>query len=157
MRFSLFNSSDSCASPESDVSKDKKDRKKCKRDSEDSENSDGVDMWLQAVLEGIREEMALFATKDDIKAITEQMNKNAARLDTRMDKLEIDLFDLKNEKGALLTEVKQLREENKTLCGQVDQCQKEAAAFKRDLNDIEQHGRHFNVRVYGVPETEGRT
>ncbi|KAL8565619.1 hypothetical protein ACOMHN_059272 [Nucella lapillus] len=85
------------------------------------------------------------------------MNNNTAQLDARMDKLESDLFDLKNEKDTLLTEVKQLREENKTLRDQVGQCQKEAAAFKRDLNDLEQQGQQFNIRVYGVLETEGCT
>ncbi|KAL8622089.1 hypothetical protein ACOMHN_056574 [Nucella lapillus] len=142
--------SESCASPEHSEGKDKQEKKKLRQDSEESMNEN---MGLQETLEEIRAE--LHAARKDIKELQENMNKQTARFDVRMDQLESIVFEMRNEKDVLTAEVKTLREENKELRNKVEQCVKVDQSLKQSLNDQEQHGRQSNLRVYGVTECQG--
>ncbi|KAL8614944.1 hypothetical protein ACOMHN_049095 [Nucella lapillus] len=82
-------------------------------------------------LEEIRLKLSDVATKDDIqqmkneiKQLREDMNTIAVRLDTRIERLESDIFYMKIERDTLSAEVGRLKEENQDLRGQVKQCSK---------------------------------
>ena len=146
--------SDSCVSPDSDSRKPKQDRKKQRQDCDDRDTEDSME--VQEALMDIRQQFENLVTKDDVLQLKEEMAKMMDRLDGRMEKLEGEVFELKNDRDGLSAKVKKLAEENKELRGQVEQCRREERAVRRDINDHEQHGRQFNVRVYGVPEVQGK-
>lgn len=147
--------SDTCTTPDSNKGKHRQDKKKLRQDSmnstyekRDSMDSTADDTGIHEMLADIQKQLVNVATKEDINEIT-------ARLDPRLEQLESIVFDLRNERDVLASEVKTLREENRELRDKVEQCVKEDGNIKRELNDQEQHGRQFNVRVYGVPEVQG--
>jgi len=144
--------SDACASPESKKEKHRQDKKKLRQDNMDNsyERQDSMDNGdIQEMLADIQKQIANVATREDINKIT-------SRLDLRIEQLEGDVFELRNEKDVLAAEVKTLKEENKDLRKKLDQYVKEEENIKRSLNDQEQHGRQFNARVHGIPEVKGR-
>lgn len=149
---STSSASEACVSPEPIESKgkEKQEKKKLRQDSGDSVNDS---MELQETLDEIKTE--LIAARKDIKELQENMNTQTARLDVRIEQLESIIFEMRNERDVLAAEVKTLREENKELQNQFDQCVKEGQKLKTELNDQEQHGRQSNLRVYGVPERRG--
>lgn len=165
---SSSSASDSCTSPESDnkPSGEKevgRERKKQKRDSAGSvsEEEMSVKESLEELKGWLGEQLVGLSTKDDTKALVdevarmrEDMNSTARRLEDKMDKLEGEIFDLKNEKDALKTEVDKLREENRDLHRKIEQSKKENVSVRGVINDHEQHGRQFNLRVFGIPEVK---
>ncbi|KAL8598452.1 hypothetical protein ACOMHN_032729 [Nucella lapillus] len=56
-----------------------------------------------------------------------------------------------------LKDVSKLRDENRELRGRLTQHGKEDGELHQQLNDQEQHGRLWNVRVYGVQENKEET
>jgi hypothetical protein len=102
--------------------------------------------------EYIKNQLENMVTKEDIKSLKEDMNKVVANLTNRMDKLESDVFDPHTQKDKLGAEVVKLRGENMELKGQLEQRSKESNIIKQAQNDNEQHGRQWNIRVYGIAE-----
>ena len=147
---STSSSSDSCASPVvSDVNKKKQEHKRQRQESE------GDKMAFQTTLDDIVSQLANMPTKDDMRELRDEINKNTARTEVRIEQLESTLFEMQTQRDVLSAEIKLLREENKELRDQVSQCQKDSSSRRREVNDLEQHSRQFNLRVYGVKEAQG--
>ncbi|KAL8617114.1 hypothetical protein ACOMHN_014284 [Nucella lapillus] len=66
--------------------------------------------------------------------------------------MESMLFDMAREKDQLSEEVKRLKKENGDLRGQMGAQGAEDRRLRAAHNDLEQHGRLWNVRVHGVKE-----
>ena len=151
---STSSASDSCVSPESG-SKTKQEKKKYKLGSEDDSNMEEKISAMQEMFGEMNNSIANLSTKDDIKQLREDVEKMCASLTVKIEKLESSVYELENEKDKLNAEVRKLRGENTELKAQLSQCSKEAGLVKKDLNDQEQYGRNWNLRVYGMGEVQG--
>lgn len=144
---STSSTSDACNSPE--TAKTKQDKKKQKQQSDCSLE----EMAVQNQLEEINQKLGvLTAAQEDIKQIRQDIDKMSVNLVDKIDRLESVIFDLKTEKDKLSSEVRKLKEDNTDLRSRVDQQQKETDTLRQAQNDMEQHGRQFNLRVFGVKE-----
>ena len=114
-------------------------------------------MTLQDAVRELKETMKVLATKSDVCELRDEMERLRTSLTNRMDKLEGAVFNLENDRDQLKTEMTQLKKENADLHQQLNQQTKATADLKRGLNDQEQHGRQWNLRVYGVKESPGET
>ena len=148
---STSSNSDNCASPDF-VSKS--DSKKLRHNSE-SEKEEEDNMAFSDVLEEINKKLANMATADSVKTMKDDIEKVLSKINNRMDKIETALFDLSKENDDLKKTMTQLREDNKNLQQKLAQEEKESKRLRMTLNDQEQHGRGWNVRVYGVKEVQG--
>ncbi|KAL8625399.1 hypothetical protein ACOMHN_044542 [Nucella lapillus] len=101
-------------------------------------------------LECIKEKLNLVCTKEDIQSLRDELNR-------RLDVLETNVFDLQKDKDTLMQKTNELQKENVSLRSQLDGTKKEISELKAEQNDHEQHGRLWNVRVFGLKETEGET
>ncbi|KAL8596427.1 hypothetical protein ACOMHN_062876 [Nucella lapillus] len=108
-------------------------------------------------LEKIKQTLTNIATKDDVDRISGVISKMDASLTKRLDLLESKLYDLENQNDNLHTELKRLKEENSSLRQQLDRSHRETVSLRAAINDKEQHGRGWNVRVHGVPEQKEGT
>ncbi|KAL8615752.1 hypothetical protein ACOMHN_040247 [Nucella lapillus] len=128
---------------------EKQDRKKLRRESEN--NSEITEMEeMNNSLECIKEKLNLVCTKEDIQSLRDELNR-------RLDVLETNVFDLQKDKDTLMQKTNELQKENVSLRSQLDGTKKEISELKAEQNDHEQHGRLWNVRVFGLKETEGET
>lgn len=117
------------------------------------------DMALQEKLDKINEKLEVLTTaQQDIKQIRLDMDTLTAKLMDQIHKLEGDVFELKTDKDKLNNEVSKLKEENNNLRNQLDQHEKELKNHRLAQNEMEQHGRQWNLWVYGVKEEQqGKT
>ena len=150
-RQSSSSGTDSCDSP---VAK-KSDSKKLKQDSSVCDTAS--EMALQDTLSQMQATMAKLATKEDIDQLKDNMKQLTDSLTLKIDKLESEVFEMAREKDLLKEELTKLRGENADLRGQLSKQTKEVSAVKVSINDHEQHGRSWNLRVFGVPETAQET
>lgn len=148
--------SDTASSPE--LLKTKQEKKKQKQETVCEADKD-CGMALQEKLEEINRKLELLSTtQQDIKQIRLDMDKLTSRLTEQVNKLEGDVFNLQTDKDRLNKEVGSLKEENSKLRNQLDQQGKELRNHRLAQNDNEQHGRQWNLRVFGVKEEQqGKT
>ena len=95
-----------------------------------------------------------FATKDDIKAIRGDMDRIVKSLTKRIDVLENRVYDLEKEKDGLTNSISSLTNEKEELKGKLQSQRQKLSNCERDLNDLEQYGRGWNLRFFGIPEAE---
>ena len=155
---STSSTSDSGASPESAVKgrqegKGKRGGKQGEKKKPKQSSECEVEVMGHPIsLEDLHAQLDKLATKDDIQKINENLNKVNDTLVKRVDILEGRLFEMEEERSKLAGELKRMKEENATLRGQVEQSRKEVSGLRTAHNDLEQHGRSWNVRVYGIRE-----
>lgn len=142
--------------------KSKQNVKKQKHDTKEE------DMAVQKALEDIQRQlqnvatkdymdsqMGKMATKEDISSMKDEVGKMVERLTKQIEKLEADNFEIRQKNDKLGCEIVKLRGENAELKNELTKSVKEITAVRRVQNDNEQHGRQWNIRVYGVGEGAG--
>lgn len=151
-------SSDSDSSPLS---------QRCKRiNQEFSESFEEVsecvtNMSMEETLKAIQRSLQTMATKEDIRELREgvrceidkvrhDFERVSESMKERCEQLESRLFDVEQNMDKVL-------EENKTLRKQNDELKETVTKTQRDLNDLEQYGRRWNLRVFNVNEKQGET
>ena len=149
---SSSSASDECSSPEVG-SKSKQESKKIRTD------GDSEDMAVQETLNELKEAMSKLATKEDVQELKseihqlrEDMEKMKSSLTDKIEVLESTVFDLQKEKDELRAQISKLQGEKSEMQGQLAQGTREAVNIRRVLNDNEQHGRSWNLRVFGIRE-----
>ena len=85
--------------------------------------------------------------RDEVKCLTK----------TFMEKLEGQLFDTEVKAEKLESEVKSLKKVNETATGTIKQQDWRIKQNERELNDLQQYSRRWNLRVFKVPEKEKET
>ena len=126
-------------------------KKQKKTDTEPTEET----MTLQEAVRELKQSLQTLATREDISQLREEMEKMQASFCTRIDKLESSVFELENERDQLRQEVAKITEKNTDLQQQLSLHSRTTADLKRSLNEQEQYGRLWNLRVYGVKEAHG--
>ena len=148
----------SSTSDESDVSissendSKKQEKKRINTVVEDS------DMAVQAALDNISKRLDTLATKVDVEQMRDEAKCLTKTFMEKLEKLEGRLFDteVKAEKLESL-EVKSLKKMNETATGMIKQQDRRIKQNKRELNDLQQYSRRWNLRVFKVPEKEKET
>ena len=144
----------SSTSDESDVSistenDSKKQEKKCMNTVvEDS------DMAVQAALDNISKRLDTLATKVDVEQIKDEVKCLTKTFMEKLEKLEGRLFDTEVKAEKLESEVKSLKKVNETATGIIKQQDRRIRQNQRELNDLQQYSRRWNLRVFKVPEKE---
>ena len=89
--------------------------------------------------------------RDEVKCLTKTFME-------KLEKLEGRLFDteVKAEKLESL-EVKSLKKMNETATGMIKQQDRRIKQNERELNDLQQYSRRWNLRVFKVPDKEKET
>lgn len=96
------------------------------------------------------------ATKEDIdKMKTDfktEMDKLTASFVKKIDSLEEKLLKVESERETLKNEVEAVKRTNSDLFEQINRQTKQLVSLQRTQNDLEQHGRKWNLRVFNIPE-----
>jgi hypothetical protein len=137
---------------------------RCKRVNQDlSESFEvcAVNMSVEDTLKAMQRSLQALATKDDIKElrdgvrsemvkVRDELEKVSEAMKERCEQLESRLFDVEQTLDKVLEENQNLKKENEEL--------KETMTKTRsDLNDLEQYGRRWNLRLFNVNEKQGET
>ena len=151
--------SDCCTSPVTASASTKQATKKTRKNS--VEDTFEADMSVKEGLEEIKKTLANMPTKDDLanvkREISEEWGKACAALSKRMDVLESSVFDLQAKNDKMTAELGKMEKENKEMKDKISKVEKESSTIRQRLNENEQHGRQWNVRVFGVKERRGET
>nr|KAG5692854.1 hypothetical protein BaRGS_020882 [Batillaria attramentaria]KAG5695781.1 hypothetical protein BaRGS_013869 [Batillaria attramentaria]KAG5705595.1 hypothetical protein BaRGS_034793 [Batillaria attramentaria] len=98
----------------------------------------------QEALTEISKQLARLATKDDMEQLT-------TKLMDRIEKLEGRVFDLETERDSLKADVQTIKQENHALKQQLQGLKR---STETRHNDLEQYQRRWNLRIFGVKETQ---
>ncbi|KAL8620103.1 hypothetical protein ACOMHN_067226 [Nucella lapillus] len=136
--------------PETDVQKQERKKTRTKKTGE----SDCVENMeeIQATLDCMSQKLTCMCTTADFQKLKEEIVGIKETFAHRLDKMESMLFDMAREKDQLSEEVKRMKKENGDLRGQMEAHRAEDKRLRAAHNDLEQHGRLWNVRVHGVKE-----
>ncbi|KAL8619053.1 hypothetical protein ACOMHN_020751 [Nucella lapillus] len=136
--------------PETDVQKQERKKTRTKKTGE----SDCVENMeeIQATLDCMSQKLTCMCTTADFQKLKEEIVGIKETFAHRLDKMESMLFDMAREKDQLSEEVKRMKKENGDLRGQMEAHRAEDRRLRAAHNDLEQHGRLWNVRVHGVKE-----
>ncbi|KAL8592016.1 hypothetical protein ACOMHN_060509 [Nucella lapillus] len=107
---------------------------------------------IQATLDCMSQKLTFMCTTADFQKLKEEIVGIKETFAHRLDNMESMLFDMAREKDQLSEEVKRLKKENGDLRGQLEAQVAEDRRLRAAHNDLEQHGRLWNVRVHGVKE-----
>ena len=88
--------------------------------------------------------------RDEVKCLTKTFME-------KLEKLEGRLFDTEVKAEKLESEVKSLKKMNETATGMIKQQDRRIKQNERELNDLQQYSRRWNLRVFKVPEKEKET
>ena len=106
------------------------------------------DMAVQTALDNISKRLNTLATKVDIEQMRDEVKCLTKTFMEKLEKLEGRLFE---------SEVKSLKKVNETATGMIKQQDRRIKQNERELNDLQQYSRRWNLRVFKVPEKEKET
>ena len=144
----------SSTSDESDVSiGSENDSKKQEKERMNTVAEDS-DMAVQAALDNISRRLDTLATKVDVEQMRDEVKCLTETFMEKLEKLEGRLFDTEMKAEKLESEVKSLKKVNETATGMIKQQDRRIRQNERELNDLQQYSRRWNLRVFKVPEKE---
>ena len=147
----------SSTSDESDVSistendSKKQEKKRMKTVVQDS------DMAVQTALDNISKRLDTLATKVDVEQMRDEVKCLTKTFMEKLEKLEGRLFETEVKAEKLESEVKSLKKVNETATGMIKQQDRRIKQNERELHDLQQYSRRWNLRVFKVPEKEKET
>ena len=154
----------SMSSPTVTEKKEKQKEKKKAKMSEENQNKEGdLGMVLKSLNDlnrkndDLARKLESVATKDDIKDIRGDMDRINKSLTKRIDVLENRVYELEREKDSLSNRLSAMKMEKEEMTGQLQRQRQKQTNYERDLNDLEQYGRGWNLRFFGFPETNDET
>ena len=115
------------------------------------------DMAVQAALNNISRRLDTLATKVDVEQMRDEVKCLTKAFMEKLEKLEGRLFDTEVKAEKLESEVKSLKKVNETATGIIKQQDRRTNQNERELNDLQQYSRRWNLRVFKVPEKEKET
>jgi hypothetical protein len=96
---------------------------------------------IQELRDGVRGEID--KVKNDLEKVSESMTERCEQLESRLFDVEVKLDKVIEENKSLKKENRELKETNKKT--------------QSDINDLEQYGRRWNLRLFNVTEKQGET
>ena len=144
----------SSTSDESDVSiSSENDNKKQEKKRMNTVVEDS-DMAVQTALDNISKRLNTLATKVDVEQMRDEVKCLTKTFMEKLEKLEGRLFETEVKAEKLESEVKSLKKVNE---GMIKQQDRRIKQNERELNDLQQYSRRWNLRVFKVPEKEKET
>ena len=142
----------SSTSDESDVSiSSENDNKKQEKKRMNTVVEDS-DMVVQTALDNISKRLNTLATKVDVEQMWDEVKCLTKTFMEKLEKLEGRLFETEVKAEKLESEVKSLKKVNETATGTIKQQDRRIKQNERELNDLQQYSRRWNLRVFKVPE-----
>ena len=96
----------------------------------------------------------LAVTKVDVEQMRDEVKCLTKIFMEKLEKLEGRLFETEVKAEKLESEVKSLKKVNETATGMIKQQDRRIRQNERELNDLQQYSRRWNLRVFKVPEKE---
>ena len=90
--------------------------------------------------------------KDDFQAFRSEMKSAIDSLTLKCEKLEGDIFVVKKDNEELEKALKVQKDRNEELSSELTKQKTRLCKTEKELNDLEQYGRRWSVRVFGVKE-----
>ena len=147
----------SSTSDESDVSiSSENDNKKQEKKRMNTVVEDS-DMAVQTALDNISKRLNTLATKVDVEQMRDEVKCRTKTFMEKLEKLEGRLFETEVKAEKLESEVKSQKKVNETATGMTKQQDRRIKQNERELNDLQQYSRRWNLRVFKVPEKEKET
>ena len=115
------------------------------------------DMVVQTALDNISKRLDTLATKVDVEQMRDEAKCLTKTFMEKLEKLEGRLFETEVKAEKLESEVKSLKKVNETATGMIKQQDRRIKQNERELNDLQQCSRRWNLRVFKVPEKEKET
>ena len=147
----------SSTSDESDVSISSENDSKKQEKKDMNTVVEDSDMAVQAALDNISRHLDTLATKVDVEQMWDEVKCLTKTFTEKLEKLEGRLFDTDVKADKLESEVKSLKKVNETATGIIKQQDRRIKQNERELNDLQQYSRVWNLRVFKVPEKENET
>ena len=114
-------------------------------------------MAVQVALDNISRRFDTLATKADVQQMRDEVKRLTVTFMKNAEKLERQLSDIEVKTDKLESEVKSLKKVNETVKDIVKQQARRIKQNKRELNDLQQYSRRWNLQVFKVPEDEKET
>ena len=115
-----------------------------------------TDMAVQAVLDNISKRLDTLATKVGVEQMRHEVKCLTETFMEKLEKLEGRVFDTEEKAEKLESEMESLKKVNETATGIIKQQDRRIRQNQRELNDLQQYSRRWNLRVFKVPEKERR-
>ena len=115
------------------------------------------DIAVQTALDNISKRLNTLATKVDVEQMRDEVKCLTKTFMEKLEKLEGRLFETEVKAEKLESEVKSLKKVNETATGMIKQQDRRIKQNGRELNDLQQYSRRWNLRVFKVPEKEKET
>ena len=110
-----------------------------------------------SVLADIRGQLrSLKTVEEDVGELKGQMKRLVDSLTNRIEILETDSHNLKDDNDKLRKALNVTKQQNEELKAELDAQKERLKQNEKKQNDHEQHGRLQNLRVFGVPEPAGQ-
>ena len=114
-------------------------------------------MAVQVALDNISRRFDTLATKADVQQMRDEVKRLTVTFMKNAEKLERQLSDIEVKTDKLESEVKSLKKVNETVKDIVKQQARRIKQNKRELNDLQQYSRRWNLQVFKVPEDQKET
>ena len=112
------------------------------------------DMAVQIALDNISKRLDTSATKVDVEQMRDEVKCLTKTFMEKLEKLEGRLFETEVKAEKLESEVKSPKKVNETATDMIKQQDRRIRQNERELNDLQQYSRRWNLRVFKVPEKE---
>jgi hypothetical protein len=117
---------------------------------------DTDDMSIQEALESIQKTLTTLATREDVQVLKDQvrgeldkmrsdLEKFSEKITERCEQVESKVFELEEV-------VDTVRKENASLKRDIEALRESLTTTQREVNDLEQYGRRWNLRIFGIAE-----
>ena len=133
-------------------SSDKQERKRPNTAREDQQEN----MSVQEVLEKVNKRLDFLATKEDVRTIQEELKTLTDTFMHKVKELEGRVFEMEAKTDKTESQVAAVKK-NEGLQNMIRQQDRVIKQNEKDINDLQQYSRRWNVRVYRVPEVQGET
>jgi ribosome-binding ATPase YchF (GTP1/OBG family) len=118
-------------------------------------------MAVEAALEKITKRLdaldAKIATKEDIATVKDELRDLTNTFMKKVEQLEARVFEVEAKSDKHDKEVAAIKKKNEELQNVMRHQDLRIKQNDREINDLQQYSRRWNVRVYKVPEAEGET
>jgi hypothetical protein len=121
----------------------------------DSVSSDS--MSLQDALDNITKRLDALATKDDIGTIRVELKDVTDKFMEKVEQLEGRVFEAEARVDKQEKEIAAMKKKNEEIQGVLRHQDLRIQQNNREINDLQQYSRRWNVRVFRVPEAVGET
>lgn len=155
----LSSSSDSDTSSSSVFTStpDKQQKKRANITLADSQSPESESMAVQEALDKISKRLDALATKEDVGTIRGELKDLTNSFMKKVEELEARVFDVEARADTVQKEVAAMKKKNEELQNVMRHQDLRIKANDREINDLQQYSRRWNVRVYRVPETENES